>query len=153
MCAPPGHRAEAGAQRSLVAAGPESEPLVADRASGRGGVGLGLGGGLAGLARQFPGWAPHLGSKWPRFGSRAATNCWMAASRVTASYAASPGGAVGPCGRPHEPTGADRQVVFMPSFYPPPAFTRSKTEMRPAQHHGRFVSVTRAAWMVLLSLT
>jgi len=59
--APPGGPTQSGCEQ--CARGRGSGGSAADGRPGRraGGVGLGLGGGLAGPARQFSGWAPHLG--------------------------------------------------------------------------------------------
>ena len=115
--APPGDRSEAGANSALVAVGQAGQRLMAGRAAGRGALALAWA--AASPVRRG---SSRVGrrtsaSRGPRFGSRAATNSWGAASRFTARCAATTGSKVGLSGRPREQTGANRQVVFVPSFY------------------------------------
>jgi hypothetical protein len=107
--------------------GPAGQRLVADRAARRGGIGLVLGAGLHGPVLQFPGWAQHRGFQVAKVWIGGGDELSRGRFQVHGQFGATVGSEGEPCGRPHEQTGADRQVVFKPSFYQlPPAFTHSK---------------------------
>jgi len=129
--APQADRPKAGAKSALVALSQAAQRLVANWAAGRGGVGLGLGGGLDGPTLQFLGLALHLGFQMAEVLILGDDELLGSRFQVHGQFRRHHGQR----SRTMRPTtrtdGSRRAGCFHAVVLPPtPTFVRSKTEMR-----------------------